>query len=182
MSSSILSIGTAVPAHRAKQSDLALFMTKYLGLDRTSARRLQVLYNLSGIKERYSVIPDFTSASEDFHFFPLDESQPQPSTRERMELYQYYAAELGKMAVEDCYQRNGTASQAVTHLIAVSCTGMYAPGLDIDLVQNLGLDTDVERTAITFMGCYAAFNALTAADKSVRTEPDSLVLIVAVEL
>ena len=182
MTSSILSIGTAVPAYQAQQSDLAQFMTKYLGLDRTDARRLQVLYNLSGIDTRYSVIPDFTSEPSDFEFFPCDSSKAQPSTRDRMNLYQKHACELGVQAVVDCCGADPKVMRQVTHVIAVSCTGMYAPGLDIDLVQALGLRTNVERTAINFMGCYAAFNALKAADKIVRTEADSLVLIVSVEL
>ena len=41
---------------------------------------------------------------------------------------------------------------------------MYAPGLDIDLVKKLQLPTNVLRTSINFMGCYAAFNAFKIAD------------------
>ncbi|MEJ7659776.1 MAG: hypothetical protein WKG07_09185 [Hymenobacter sp.] len=41
----------------------------------------------------------------------------------------------------------------------MSCTGMYAPGLDIELVAALALPLHVRRTCVNFMGCYAAVNA-----------------------
>ena len=36
--------------------------------------------------------------------------------------------------------------EAVTHLIVTSCTGFYAPGLDLQLVERFGLRPGVERT------------------------------------
>ena len=71
---------------------------------------------------------------------------------------------------------------SVTHLITVSCTGLYAPGLDIELVNKLRLPTSVERTGINFMGCYAAFNALKAADAFCKQNEDAKVLILCTEL
>ena len=59
---------------------------------------------------------------------------------------------------------------------------MYAPGLDIELVDQLGLKTSAQRTSINFMGCYAAFNAMKAADNIIGANPDSKVLVVCVEL
>ena len=70
----------------------------------------------------------------------------------------------------------------ITHLITVSCTGMYAPGLDIELVEALGLNYSTQRTAINFMGCYGAFNGLKVADSIVRANPEAKVLLVCVEL
>jgi predicted naringenin-chalcone synthase len=76
----------------------------------------------------------------------------------------------------------GAGAQAVTHLIAVSCTGLSAPGLDLQLVERCGLDPSVERTVVGFMGCYAAVNALKLARHIVRSEPEARVLVVSVEL
>lgn len=70
----------------------------------------------------------------------------------------------------------------ITHLITVSCTGMSAPGLDLELVEALGLPTTVFRTSINFMGCYAAVHGLKLADALVRSSPDARVLIVCTEL
>ena len=50
----------------------------------------------------------------------------------------------------------GVAPDEVTHVVTVSCTGMFAPGPDFRLVKDLGLPADVERFHIGFMGCAAA--------------------------
>ncbi|WKN45069.1 hypothetical protein [Tunicatimonas pelagia] len=67
-------------------------------------------------------------------------------------------------------------------LIYVSCTGVYAPSVDIELVQELELSYQVQRTATIFMGCCAAFNALKVADSIVRANAQANVLIVCTEL
>ena len=53
----------------------------------------------------------------------------------------------------------GLRRDEITHVIVTTCTGLSAPGLDLDLVARCGLRTNVERTIIGFMGCYAAINA-----------------------
>ena len=70
----------------------------------------------------------------------------------------------------------------VTHLIVACCTGFYAPGLDIDIVNWFGLNRSVERTVIGFMGCYAGISALKFARHVVRSEPEAVVLVVNIEL
>src|SRR5690606_4608001 len=62
------------------------------------------------------------------------------------------------------------------------CTGMYAPGLELEIIHEMGINETVERYAIHFMGCYAAFNALKLADRICDSDPDAKVLIVSVEL
>ncbi|MBP1807536.1 type III polyketide synthase [Rubellimicrobium aerolatum] len=103
-----------------------------------------------------------------------------PSTGQRMRLYERFALDLAAEAVEGLDL--GERAREVTHLIAVSCTGFYAPGLDLQLVARCGLDPSVERTVVGFMGCYAGINALKLARHIVRSEPRARVLIVSVEL
>ncbi len=183
MSSSILSIGKSVPPFKANQSDLISFMSRYLGSDKVTRRKIQVLFGLSGIESRYSILPDFTATEDEFEFFPRNaDLEPFPSTNVRMEQYQKHALKLSMEAVADCMATSGREVTDITHLVTVSCTGMYAPGLDIELVEKMHLNSTVERTAINFMGCYAAFNALKVANNIVQSQPGSLVLVVAVEL
>ncbi len=58
--------------------------------------------------------------------------------------------------------------QEITHVIVTCCTGLYAPGLDYEIIELVQLNPSVERTFIGFMGCYAAINALKAARHIVR--------------
>jgi len=75
-----------------------------------------------------------------------------------------------------------TTASSISHLIVVSCTGFFAPGLDLALAQRLQLAPTVERTVIGFMGCAAAFNGLRTAAHIVRSRPMARVLVVCVEL
>lgn len=176
----ITGIGTAVPRNKVPQASAAAFMVNSLGNDRVTARKINILYQATRIDERYSVLDDFDSAEGTGFFRKNGENNGFPGTGERMERYRQEACPLGVAAVKDLTQ--GKALGDITHLITVSCTGMYAPGLDIDLLKSLNLKGSVKRTCINFMGCYAAFNALKAADAIVRADAESKVLIVAVEL
>lgn len=183
MPASIQSIGTAVPPFRSDQRQLATFMTRHLALDKRQSRNLHILFATSGIQHRHSIVPDYTTGIEDYVFFPKNEElEPFPGTSARMAFYQQAALGLAASAATDCLDQVHDSLESITHLITVSCTGMYAPGLDIDLVGHLGLNTDVERTSINFMGCYAAFNALKVAKHIASNDKQSKVLIVAVEL
>jgi predicted naringenin-chalcone synthase len=71
---------------------------------------------------------------------------------------------------------------SITHLLVVSCTGFFAPGLDQMIARQLNLPPRVERTLIGFMGCAAAFNALRLANQIVQARSDARVLIICVEL
>ncbi len=100
-----------------------------------------------------------------------------------MEKYREEALPLSVKAIESCLQsQNAIEKSEITHLVLVSCTGMYAPGLDIDIIETLGLKNTVERTCITFMGCYAAINGIKTADYIARAEAGAVVLVVCVEL
>ena len=70
---------------------------------------------------------------------------------ERMRIFEHYAADLGVRAVE------GLAQEArlgrVTHLLAVSCTGLYAPGLDLQRASaDAGFLGRVKAAGAVFLG------------------------------
>jgi predicted naringenin-chalcone synthase len=182
MSAAVLSIGLALPTLQLRQQDIAAFMSRQLGLDTYGDRRLRKLYDMSGIDTRHSVVADFGRAAADQTFYPSAPDQPPPGYPARMELYRHHAPLLALEAARDCLSRHATRPDQITHLITVSCTGLYAPGLDIELAEALELSPFIERTAVNFMGCYAAFPALKLADYIVRAEPDARVLVVCVEL
>jgi predicted naringenin-chalcone synthase len=144
-------------------------------------RRLTALYRASGIRYRHSVLPDF-GLHEEYRLFQKSATHV-PGTGARMELYRKEALPLSLSAIEDCLQQQAdTRPEDITHLITVSCTGMYAPGLDIDILQAAGMHTHTQRSCINFMGCYAAFNALKAASQIIQSDESARVLIVCTEL
>jgi predicted naringenin-chalcone synthase len=185
MGSCISAIGTANPQYKIPQQTIYHFMVKAFGLDATNALRLKQIYDGSGIDHRYSVIPDFSfSDTNDNTFFgKAADLEPFPGTQQRLQLYQQTAIGVAADAAQKCFnQFDSNIAASITHLITVSCTGMYAPGIDIELVEKLGLNRQTERTCINFMGCYGAINALKTADYICRADTNAKVLVVSVEL
>ncbi len=184
MNTSIVSIGLANPGKPIDQSAIARFMQRAHQLDDLEARKLSFLYRKSGISSRYSVLTDFEKTdSQDFTFFPKSEDfEPFPGTKARMEVFRQTAPGLCEEAVTSCLAKTEIRPSEITHLILVSCTGMVAPGVELELMKRLDLDDSIERYCVHFMGCYAAFTGLKLADKIVRAEPEAKVLLVCVEL
>ena len=102
-------------------------------------------------------------------------------TARRMKFFERYAPQLAQ-SVLDNLSISDEERRSISHVIVTSCTGLYAPGLDFEVVKHLGLDSSVERTMIGFMGCYAAINALKSAHHIVRSEPNATVLMLNLEL
>ena len=183
MGSVICAIGTSNPANKFQQMEIFEFMKNAHGLNEVDARRLEAIYKSSGIDYRYSVLSDFGLKPRNFTFFGNQPGlKPFPTTSQRGKIYKQQALDLSINAINNCIADLSHLDLShITHLITVSCTGMYAPGLDIELVENLKLKPSVERTCINFMGCYGAFNALKSADYICKANPKSTVLIVNVE-
>lgn len=136
----------------------------------------------SGITHRYSVLSPNAANTEftvNAHEFYTRGSFP--DTAKRMAIFERFAPRLAARTL-DRLALTEEERRAVTHVIVTSCTGLYAPGLDFDIVDHLGLDPSVERTFIGFMGCYAAINALKTARHIVRSEPAAKVLCLNLEL
>lgn len=186
MGSCISSIGIANPANKVAQTDAYRFMVEAFNLNPDHAQRLKSIYENSGIDYRYTAVDDFNPhiPRADYKFFePTPDLEPFVTTEKRLKLYQEKAVQVALQAVHNCLSDfDESIVQQITHIITISCTGMYAPGLDIDLVDQLGLPRTTERICINFMGCYGAINGLKTADYICRANPQAKVLVVSVEL
>jgi alpha-pyrone synthase len=173
-------IATAVPPHDVHRAfvDFADSMLAE-GTVRNLFRRM---VRLSAIEHRYSFLePIAVPGGEWRDGEDLYVRGRFPGTARRMEAFERFAPRLMRCAVGRL-GLNEAERCRITHIIVTSCTGLYAPGLDIELANHLGLDSSVERTMIGFMGCYAAINALKAARHIVRSEHDARVLVLSLEL
>jgi len=178
----IISIATAVPEYKHTQQHLLEFMEGAYGADEKQKRILSYLYNHSGIETRYSVIPDFTLPVSEWQFFPkTTDLEPFPNLEHRMKWFHKHAMPLSLQSATKCID-GIIHKDEITHLITVSCTGMSAPGLELQLMEAMGLSPDTSRTAINFMGCYAAIHGLKMAGDIANANPGSKVLVVCTEL
>ncbi len=99
-----------------------------------------------------------------------------------MERYAAEAPELALAAARRALATSDTASAELTDLVTVSCTGFYAPGIDITLLKALGLAPTTGRVHVGFMGCYGAINGMRVTRAMVEANPAARVLLCAVEL
>ena len=180
--SKIISIGTAVPAYCHQQADILQFMQTVYSTTETDKRKLRFIYQQSGIKQRYSVIADYSKPIEDWKFYPQTENlEPFPTLEQRMMIFNKQGPSLSVDSIRDCLNHVHDPKK-ITHLITVSCTGMSAPGLDLQIVELMDLQNNIFRTSVNFMGCYAAIHGLKIADAICKADEHAKVLIVCTEL
>jgi predicted naringenin-chalcone synthase len=148
----------------------------------TASRKLNVLFSHSGIDSRYSVLPDFDKSREEHVFFNGTPSKA--NVENRIDEFKKNAVPLAMDAIADAYKSIGLShhTSKATHLITVTCTGLSAPGIDAEIMERLGLEDDIYRLSVNFLGCNAAFHALKVADMICSKDKEALVLVVCVEL
>jgi alpha-pyrone synthase len=176
-------IAVSNPDNSVCQTDAALNTQRLPGLSKPVASRVPAVYKLSGIDRRFTCVPDYVRdpTAEEFepHTWPIS---PYSSTGTRNKAYRTYSIPLALKTAASAIELAGVARSTVTHIVVTSCTGFFAPGLDIALAQGLGLAPTVQRTLIGFMGCYAAFNALRVADAFCQSDKNACVLVLSLEL
>ena len=184
MTARIVSIGTAVPPTRIAQEIARDIFAAQEGADRLARRRIQAVFDASAIAQRHTVLTEFATgpAPGPAAFVDTAGRLLSPTTGPRNERYIAAAPELTAAAARSALADGGIDPSAVTHVVTVSCTGLFAPGPDYRLVRDLGLNPTVERCHLGFIGCSAALPALRVASALAATRPDAVVLVVCTEL
>lgn len=186
MSFEITGLGTALPYESISQRDAARLAVELAGAGSPNAPAIQALYRKAGIKKRYSTVIDSSTngqpATQSFYPLAAGDVDRGPTTSHRMARYEASALELAARAAGNAIRENGTSSDEITDLVTVSCTGFSAPGVDIGLIERLGLNTGVSRTHLGFMGCHGALNGLRVAAALGQKSVGSRVLLCCVEL
>ncbi len=151
-------------------------------MNEVDKRKLKFLYHQSAINTRYSVIPDYSLNADDWRFYPPTENlDPFPNLELRMKWFNKTASPLSIEAIKKCIE-NKILKEEITHLITVSCTGMSAPGLDLQIMEEMDLPSTIFRTSVNFMGCYAAIHGLKLADAVCKNDKHAKALVVCTEL
>ena len=201
MSLRLEGLGTALPGTPIPQQHFADIAAPCCATTRAQSRLLPTLYRRTHVTTRHSVLhrdadaTDRTDAPDGLAAFyrPPDAERPDradggPTLTQRMHAYERHAPVLAARAAGAALTDADQDPAAIDHLVTVSCTGFAAPGVDIALIDVLGLPPTVGRTSIGFMGCHGAMNGLRAAHGLARlgsatAGPDTgTVLMVCVEL
>ncbi|MFF3349875.1 type III polyketide synthase [Streptomyces sp. NPDC002779] len=86
--------------------------------------------------------------------------------------------DLAERAGRAALREAGLKPEDVTALVVSSATGHSMPGLDVLLMERLGLSPSVRRIPVTQMGCVGGVFAVSTAAELVKARPDAIVLVV----
>lgn len=190
MSFTFLGMGTAVPVAQVNR-DESIQVARALGhCTSEQSTWLDQVFDHSGIANRHvcwgvPAVRDVLGGTNHSQSVCLPKNiadDPGPTTRERMKEYEKHAPALACQAARKALERSGLAPRDITHLVTVTCTGFYAPGLDYALINGLGLGQGTERIQVGFMGCHGALNGFRTARALTRSDREARVLMCAVEL
>ncbi len=191
MTIEIVGLGHALPAGSLTQEDAASAATRLRRTDDAvdydrELQLLNVLYRRSGVHKRHSVLlrsgEDAAVDRQTFYEVASSRTDRGPTTAARMARYETDAPTLAEAACRQALARSAVTADSVQHLVTVSCSGFNSPGFDLALYEQLGLDGNVSRTHVGFMGCHGALNGLRVASALARSQPGANVLLCAVEL
>ena len=103
---------------------------------------------------------------------PLWEDRAAPPTLEQTdEFYRDHATQLAVRACNNAIKEWGGRLNDITHTVAVTCTNAGSPGFDLEIVTQLNLPLDVDRTLLNGVGCAGGLAALRTAAQMVRAAP-----------
>jgi predicted naringenin-chalcone synthase len=198
----LLGLGVATPQHQMTQQESLQMFTEIVCEEERQARLAGVLFRKAEVKTRHTILPHtvaYNWCGENSPTHPsaraFDRAIPSttipqvvpgqskgPTTRERMELYARFASELAIESARQALEASGLAAQQITHLVVVTCTGFDAPGVDLELIERLGLPKTTQRVQVGFMGCHGAINGIRTALAIAGSNSQANVLLCAVEL
>jgi len=167
--SRILAAATAVPPFVLARDDAKRFARGFFASGFDDIDRLLPLFDHAGIEKRHLCNPLawFTS----------------PKTfREKNDAYISWSLELGSQAITLALERAGLSPRDVDYLIFVSTTGLATPSIDARLIGKLGMGANTRRTPIWGLGCAGGVAGLSHAHHYALAHPESITVLVAVEL
>jgi len=165
----LISLATASPPHVVLQDEVAQAAREVFGGRSREFDRLYPVFANSGIVRRQTIKP--------MAWYRENRSWP-----ERTEVYVEGALDLFVAAAERALARAGVASSEVDAVVTVSSTGIATPSLEARAMARMGLRADVARIPVFGLGCAGGVTGLSIATRLARAEPNSIVLMVCVEL
>ncbi len=165
----LLSVATSVPPHCFEQRDIAAAAHRGFAGRFDDYERLARVFETSGIQRRYAVRPI------EWYFQPL-------GWPERTAAYVDGASRLFIDAASRALDTAGVTAADVDAVVTVSSTGIATPSIEAIVAGRMGFRSDIERVPVFGLGCAGGVSGLSIGARLARSRPDSVVLVVAVEL
>ncbi|MET8605610.1 PhlD [Streptomyces rubiginosohelvolus] len=112
---------------------------------------------------------------------PLEETASLEGAGPRSRAAYSGALEMAVGAASEALETAGLDPRRVDCIVTTHTASWTVPGMDVDLVDRLGLRPDVSRIGLATVACAGGGHALIQAVRFVRAEPGARVLVVAAE-
>ena len=163
-----MSVQGALPAHRHSQAEVT---EAFAGVIEGGAkeRMLRSIHANTGVAHRHMVLPVEQYAELD-------------SFDQANDLFLEHAVALGAQALQAALEDAGLAASDVDLIISTTVTGLAVPSLDSRIAAVVGLRPDVKRIPLFGLGCVAGAAGVSRLHDYLVGHPESVAVLVAVEL
>src|SRR5580704_8805320 len=134
------------------------------------------------LERRVSLFADELAETQRYLVRPIEEALLPLTPSEQAARYASEATPLAIAAGERAIVDAGIGTDDIGLLVLASCTGFVLPGIDVQLVNHLGLRRDIRRMPFMHFGCAGGAASLAWASDWVRSHPGQTALVVAVEV
>lgn len=165
----IVATATALPPNTITRDDVKFYFGRVFEVPERRIEAMMAIVDNARVHTRRTI-------------FPIEYTvEPRSLAKTNCE-YMEHAIQLGREAAEKALERAALAPSDIDLIITVSCTGFMIPSLDAHLINLMGFRSNVRRMPFTELGCAAGAMALGRATDFLKAQPESNVLIIAVEL
>ncbi len=131
--------------------------------------RLLEVFDNTGIESRNLCVP--------VEFFKHDHS-----FSKKNKLYQDLSLKYSIQSINELLQKTNVPKEKITDIIFISSTGLATPSMDALIINDMKLNDSIRRTPVWGLGCAGGVTGIEKAYITAKAFPDSLVLVVCVEL
>ncbi|KAJ1430883.1 Thiolase-like [Sesbania bispinosa] len=169
----ILAIGKAFPSQIIPQECLVEgYIRDTKCEDAYIKEKLERLCKNTTVKTRYTVM-----SKEILDKYPELATEGSPTIKQKLEIANPAVVEMATKASLACIKEWGRPVEDITHIVYVSSSEIRLPGGDLYLANELGLNSDVGRVMLYFLGCYGGVTGLRVAKDIAENNPGSRVLL-----
>jgi len=165
----LASLCIAVPENVIAQDDVIDITDEMFGPRFEDYEQLRPVFINTGIQKRHLAMP--------LQWYFAEHDWP-----DRTDAYLQKATELFCSAAKDALVQAGLKADDIDAVVTISSTGIATPSLEARALSAVGFRNDIFRVPVFGMGCGGGVAGLTLAARLARSEPESRVLLVAVEL